>query len=173
MSATLASKSVEYTGKPLEYQHFVIGLERLDNILPEIRAMYLVHWAETEVLYLTRQPSIDHERLRDLDVMGKCCQFTVRDMRGNLSGNLCYTLNTSTHFKGMKMATEVAFYLLPDARKGRLALKVVQYAEDMLKSRGVKLIGMSDKSPCGGKSLAKLMDKMDYKPVSLNYIKEV
>jgi hypothetical protein len=158
---------------PVQYSGFVIGVERMADIEPEIRAMHLVHWAETEVLYLRRSPDVDYPRLIALEKLNCMVLFTVRDNAGNLVGNLMYYLGPSTHFKGTQMATEDSFFLAQEARKGRLAIKLVGYAEGVLKKMGVGMVGMSDKAPCGGKSLARMMGMLDYQPVATIYIKEL
>ena len=84
-----------------------------------------------------------------------------------------YYVGPSMHTKSVLQATEDAFYLLPEHRNGMLAIYYLQYAESVLKQMGIKRIGMSDKSPCGGKSLESLMKRMGYKQVAIAYCKEV
>lgn len=162
-----------YHANPVQYNGYVIGCESMENALEEIKHMHVTHWNETEILYLTRPIDIDYDRVIAIEKSNRLRLFTVRDSEGTLVGNLMYYLGKSTHFKGMTQATEDSFFLYKHVRQGRLAIKLLKYAEDVLVAGGVQLIGMSDKGPCGGKSLAKMMNMLGYNPVSTNYIKEV
>ena len=154
---------------------FVFGLERIANVLHEVKLLHAAHWEETEKLYLSHDINPDYEKYILLEENAMFLLFTCRDTTqdGKLVGDLMYYVDNSMHIKGVLQATEDAFFLLEEARSGRVAIKYLQYAEKVLVELGVKLIGMSDKSPCGGKSLEKFMNRLGYRPVSINYGKEV
>jgi len=164
-----------YGPEPAIIGSYKIGLERMTDIKDEVREIHKAHWDETEIVYITRPLDVDYDRFVELEDAAMFVIFTVRDsaQENKLVGNLMYFLVTSIHIKGMLEATEDAFFLAKEARKGVLAIRFLEFAEKALIAIGVKVIGMSDKAPCGGKSLEKLMGHMGYRPVARYYMKEV
>lgn len=167
-------KAEYFMSTPEGYDGYTFGIEKIETILEEVKVLHNAHWEETEKLYLNYSINPDYERYIELEQLARFVLFTCRNNEtGLLVGDLMYYLASSMHIKGVPQATEDAFFLLKEARNGLVAYKYLQYAGKALEDLGVKLIGMSDKSPCGGKSLAGLMKKAGYRPVSINYVKEV
>ena len=158
---------------PLGTNKYVIGLESISNIVDEIRHVHQAHWDETEVLYLDRPMNPDYDLFMAKEAERQFVLFTVRDTNGELIGDLGYFLGLSTHHEGMLQAKEDFFFINKQHRKSGIATQLLQYAETQLKELGVKLIGMSDKSPCGGKSLEPFLTREGYKKVAIAYVKEV
>ena len=159
---------------PVEYKNYFIGMERLENIVTELKVLHANHYDETEVLYKERKLDPDYEGYTQLEHAGKFVLFTVRDtVTGRLVGDLMYYLGQSVHNKTVLLAREDAFYIVKDHRGGQLAKLFLKFAEDCLLDLGVGQIGMTDKSPCGGKSLGRLLEPLGYKPVALQYVKEI
>jgi len=167
-------EEIKYFGfPPLDAGTHVIGLESINNIKDEIRAVHQEHWDETEVLYLERPMDPDYDLFCAKEAERQFVLFTVRDPDGRLIGNLGYFLGLSTHHTGMLQAKEDFFFVTKEYRKTGVASELLQYAEKHLIELGVKLIGMSDKSPCGGKSLEPFLTREGYKKVAIAYVKEV
>lgn len=152
---------------------YILGVERLSEVVEEIKANFEAHWDETEVNYLTRPMDPDYAMVMDYENRGKYVLFTIRNKELELIGHLMYYLGHSTHHKGMLQAKEDAFFIQKDHRGGALASALLSYAEKCLVRLGVKLIGMTDKSPCGGKSLKSLMEHSGYITTAVVYVKEV
>lgn len=173
-SAEVREEGVKYYGfDPVRYGDYTIGLESIGEILDEIRTLHQEHWDETEVLYLDRPMDPDYELFVSYEGGRRFVLFTVRDPDENLVGDLGYYLGLSTHHAGLLQAKEDFFFITKEHRGGGVARHFLRYAENCLIQLGVKLIGMTDKSPCGGKSLRPLMEAEGYKAVALAYIKEV
>jgi GNAT superfamily N-acetyltransferase len=157
---------------PEFYGGFVYGMEPIMPRKDEFTDIWSQHWGETETLYLDGEVKPDYSLMHDYQVMGKLALFTVRhEETGELAGNLAYYLGPSTHVAGKKQAMEDFFFVSKPYRKGRIALKLLKYAEDCLKQLGVDYIGMTDKSPVGGKSLEKLMTRQGYRQIAVYYMK--
>lgn len=159
---------------PIKYKDYFIGLEKIEEMYNELKKLHAEHYEETETLYKERPMEPDYASYIQLEHEGKFVLFTVRDIEtGRLVGDLMYYLGASVHNKGVMMAREDAFFISKEYRGGRLALKFLKFAETCLLELGVGQIGMTDKSPCGGKSLSKLLEPLGYKPVALQYVKEI
>lgn len=159
---------------PVEYKNYYIGMEKLEGILTELKVLHSNHYDETETLYKEREIDPDYEGYIELEHAGKFVLFTVRDTEtGRLVGDLMYYLGQSAHNKSVLMAREDAFYIVKEHRGGQLAKMFLKFAETSLLQLGVGQIGMTDKSPCGGKSLKRLLEPLGYKPVALQYVKEI
>lgn len=167
-------KSVKYFGFPPEgHGAYTIGLESIGNIVDEIRVLHQEHWDETEVLYKVRPMNPDYDTMVSYEASRRFILFTVRDADNKLVGDLGYYLGLSTHHAGMLQAKEDFFFLTKDHRGGGTARHLLRYAEKCLVQCGVKLIGMTDKSPCGGKSLKPFLEGEGYTTVAMYYMKEV
>jgi hypothetical protein len=59
------------------------------------------------------------------------------------------------------------------AHRGTAVIRLLNYAEDILKRLGVQYITIGDKSPSGGASLGKLLGRRGYKPFAITHIKKL
>ena len=164
-----------YGFQPERQGRYIIGCERVHQVVDELDVLHREHWNETEVLYLNREMDVDYERYIHMEDNGQFLLFTVRDAEDDVRmvGNLIYFIGDSVHTKGYLQAKEDSFFLTKSARSGKLAMDVIKFAEKSLASVGIQSVGMSDKSPCGGRSLDKMMRRLGYKPVAVYYVKEV
>ena len=167
-------EAIQYYGfKQGVYENYIFGLELLRDSIEEIRQIHAQHWDETEVLYLTRPMDPDYEMIASMEANRQFLFFSIRDENAKLIGNFGYYIAPSTHFKDMTIAREDFFFIEKSHRGGHLAAKFYQYTEECLIQLGVKLIGISDKAPCGGKSLKPLLSREGFKEVSTIYMKEI
>ncbi len=163
-----------YGNDPVLYNGYVFGMEKVRNMAPEVLKLWESHWQETEVLYLDSPLIPDIDMLIQYEKSNSFVVFTVRVQdTTEMVGELMYFLGPNSHIKGTVIANEDAFYLRPDHRSGRIAIKLLKYAEEMLSVMGVNYVGMSDKSPAGGKNLGPLMRRCGYKQVAIHYAKQL
>jgi GNAT superfamily N-acetyltransferase len=151
---------------PLEYEGFVIRVERFRDVLPELKPLHFDHWLETEKHRHGLPFDPDYEGMRVRELQGRLLQFTVR-RDGALVGHLRMYLLRSMH-SGTDYASEDTLYLRPKVRGGFLAVKLMRYAEAACISLGVaeirsdsKLINKADV----------LMKRLGYTPVALQFVK--
>ena len=167
------NKGTYYGEEPQAHDTYILGLERMTEMLPEIRKLHADHWDETEVLYLDDKLDPDYEMMEYLEQNARMLCFTIRDGKGNMVGNSMFFLAHSTHIKNVLQATEDTFFISKDHRGGGLAGAFICYIERYLRGLGVVYMGMSDKSPCGGKSLQRLMQANGFKSIAVHYLKKI
>lgn len=124
--------------------NLVFQVERLVDILPEVRELWAQHWRETEGYRDEQGYDPDEVQYLRIEDMGMFLEFTARTPEGRLVGHLGYILHKSRHTRKLN-AVEDYFYLHPEARKGLNAVKFLRYAIEALTKRGCCQIGMSSK----------------------------
>ena len=129
--------------KPKECGEFVFAHEKLEDIIDEMKPLHQAHWAETEKHRHDIEFNPDYETFFKYERAGRCAVFTLRE-GGRLLGGFSLYIDKSMHTKTL-LATEDTLFLLPDARKGRTAMRFIAYAENALKTIGVKEISVSVK----------------------------
>lgn len=167
------SSSGYFVAPPETYHGYTIGLQKVRDVVVELKAIHAAHWRETEASYVAGAMNVDYESFLDAERAARFVLFTVRDDGGQVVGNLAYSLGFSQHQKGKMLAEEKAFFIAEPHRRGGLALKLLGYAEGVLRSLGVNCITMTDKSPAGGTSVEPLVRRRGYVPASLTYVKEL
>ncbi len=83
--------------------------------------------------------NVDWNRYRELDDAGKLATFIAR-RDGALVGYAVFVVQTHIHYQDALVAANSAVYVVPEARVGRVALKLLRYAEIGLKAQGVKKV---------------------------------
>jgi GNAT superfamily N-acetyltransferase len=165
---------VKYYGfAPLEIAAgTVVGIEKISQIVDEMRELHALHYAETETLYLESPFDPDYAQWAQLEREAKFVLFTTR-VDGKLVGYLQYYVYRDAHSRGSLIGREDAFFLRPEVRGQGLAPKLLKYAEDILAKLGCKYIGMSSKGPVGGPDIGPFLESRGYRPVAVFYSKKV
>lgn len=137
---------IDAVGKiqPKDYQGFTFSVESIEAIANEIKPLHRAHWNETEVYRHGLPFNPDYETFIRYERAGRYILFTVRS-GGKLLGNCAMYVDKSTHTQTL-IATEDTLYLLPEARKGRVAQRLVRYVEDVLRLLGASEINISVKT---------------------------
>lgn len=151
-----------------EYKGLVFQVERIRDIVDEIHPLHEAHFAETEkhLEGFELKPNYDFFIATERD--GGLIQFTCRDIEsGRLVGNIRMYINKSLHTDSL-IATEDTYFVLPDFRKGFSALRFWQFAEDCLKSIGVREIHTDSKVV---NQVHRLNEYLGYKHVANAYVK--
>ena len=137
-------------------------IEELKGILPE-------HYDE---LCVTKDfPLVpDYEAYGRLYVAGMLRCITVRE-DGALIGYAIFTVQPHLHYKTCKTAFEDIYFLKKEYRKGRIGIRLFQFAEKELRNEGVNRIVMHTKIHLDNSSLFeylgyKLTDKLYTKILS-------
>ena len=87
--------------------------------------------------------NVDWVRYRELDAAGKLATFIAKrgsGQRGCIVGYAVFVVQTHIHYKDALVAANSAVYVVPDARAGRVVLKLLRYAEIGLMGQGVKKV---------------------------------
>lgn len=145
----------------------IFGWEPLRDCWDEVMELARLHWEETEQ-YQRHPLNPDKERYLHYNDTGYHRQYTVRD-EGRLVGHAGMYLSRSMHTQ-VVMATEDTWYLLPEYRKGRNAIRFYRFIEDDLREHGVQEIHMSAKL---SNSSGRIMEYLGYEFVQKGYLKHV
>ena len=164
----------KYVGfEPEDHGEFFIGIEKIANIVEEIKVLHKAHWEETEG-YKQGEADPNYLAYIALEEKGQFALFTVRSKKTtDLVGYLKYFVFESIHQTGRMEAREDAIYIAKEARKGGLATHLLKYAIEVFKKMGVHQVGMSSKAPCGGPDLGKLLRRQGFAPVAIFYYKDI
>ena len=113
------------------------------DIFDELKSVIPQHYEE---LCVTKEFPLDP----DWDCFARSAEngflrtITVRN-DGELIGYMIFFIHPHYHYKTCKTAFEDLYYLKPEYRKGRVGIKMFQYAEAALKRIGVDRIIMHTK----------------------------
>jgi GNAT superfamily N-acetyltransferase len=161
-----------YAIDPVTVGEYTIGLERMATLLPDIRALHEEECAVTEACWLAWPVNINYFMYLAAEQQNRLVVFTVRHNE-EIVGNLLYFLNEYENVRGALGAGDGGLYITPAHRKGSLALHLMKYAEHCLKQLGVHYITHGDKSPSGGPNLEKFFKHLGYRPIAVEYVKEI
>lgn len=117
------------------------AIESMADVWPEGRELARQHWAETEMAKAGEVFNPKFERYAQYEAMGCYVHFTVRDA-GRLVGQCGMYLVPSMHTQQM-LATEDTWFLLPEYRKGRNAIRFYHFVAAEMKRRGATKITMT------------------------------
>ena len=148
---------------------YCLGIEHIGDIADEVQILHEEHWQETETLYLKEQTDAlrpDYARAAACLDQGQCTIFTARvAATQELIGNMVFFIMRSFHDKDRVSANEDVFFISKPHR-GRLAVHLLDYAEQTLTGFGVKSVGVTDKAPCGGPDLQRFLERRGYQMVA-------
>lgn len=142
-------------------------LEKIRDCYYEVEALGLMHWHETEQ-YRHNQPyKPDRSRFVYYEDEGMFVIYTARD-NGELVGHLGMYIAESMHTQQL-IATEDTLFLRYDYRKGRNAMRLINFMVDDMRRRGVVEIMVTAKNPRVGR----LLEHLDFRPVASQYSLQV
>jgi len=128
----------------VEYGNNLIQVERLEDVLDELKPVHAAHWQETERYRHGIALNPDYNYMINAERNGRLILFTVRNDNG-LVGNCMMYLSRSTHTQRW-VAEEDTIFILPEHRKGRLGVRLIRYVEDVLRNMGVTEIRVTVKT---------------------------
>lgn len=149
-----------------------IGIERFSDMLSEIIPLHRDHYAETEEVYLSGAFDPNYDSLMEMEKDGRFVCFTVR-LGWKMVAYLQYYVFRDVHSKCVLTAREDAFFVHPLVRGQKIAPQLLAYAEDALKTLGCQYVGMTSKAPIGAPDIGPFLERRNYKPVAMYYVKEL
>ena len=151
-----------------EYAGYLIQVELLSAILPELHRLHEMQFQETERHRAGISLSANYDYMRAQERAGRMLQFTARDAATQeLIGNMRMYLYQDLH-AGLLCCKEDTFYVLPAHRGGFLSIRLCQFAERALVSIGVREIYLTTKFVNRASSMAKYLK---FKPVATEHVK--
>lgn len=122
----------------------VFQIEPAAAVHAEILPLADRHWREVEAALYGGEHVIDIDLYTLLERRGAFALITARDdADGSLQGYAAFVLTDKTHCKNILAATCDALYLSPAHRGGLAVLRMLRFAETLLKERGVTRIQYS------------------------------
>lgn len=171
MNSPETIKQPKYYGfDPEHYGDYTFGIERMVDMLPEIRALHQEEVAVTEECWLPWPIEINYFLYIAAEDANKLVVFTIRH-KGQIVGNVLYRIGPYANVRGAIGATDSGLYITPAHRKGRLAFALMGYAEKCLRQMNVNYIVHGDKGPSGGPDLDKFFRHCGYTPFAVEYVK--
>ena len=150
-----------------KHGEYTIQVERFRSIIEELHHLHAAHWLETEKHRHGLELAPNYDAMIEREKAGRLLQFTMRDKHGRLVGNLRMFISTSLHTQ-TEYASEDTLFLLPQHRGGFAVMALLRFAEQALRSIGVREIRANSKVI---NRADVLMRRMGYTPVALEFVK--
>lgn len=150
----------------MTYGDYVFAVERLRDIVSEIHPLHEAHFLETEKHRLGFGLDVNYPYYLEAERDGRLLQLTLR-VAGKLVGNIRMFVGKSLH-TGTLYATEDTFYVLPEYRKGIMAVRFWQYMERAMRQLGALEIRTDSKTL---NRADRLNVYMGYTPIATKFIK--
>lgn len=134
--------------------------------LPELQELFPKHYEE---LCVTKEFPLapDYDALKAL-ADAKMLKCVVCRKGDELVGYILFIVQQHLHYRTCKTAFEDVYYIAPEYRKGRIGIRLFQYAEKVLKNAGVNRIIMHTKVHLDN---SRLFEYLGYKHTDKLYTK--
>jgi GNAT superfamily N-acetyltransferase len=143
--------------------------EFLDSVVEEVKELLESHWDEVALNKDKIKINPDWDTYYALQEQGKLDIFTARD-KGVLVGYFVVLVSTHMHYKDHLFAKNDLIYLAPSHRKGFTGVKLIKFAESMLKEDGVSVLVINTKNH---KPFHKLMKFLGFSSAETLYSKYI
>lgn len=141
--------------------------ERLSECLEEAKPLLAKHWQEIALHKDTIPLAPDYPRYFQLEREQKLCVCTARH-DGKIVGYAVYIYDRQLHYPVFWAESDI-FYVDPECRRPRVAHRLLQFAEESLKRRGVRVAHSRVKiaHPAAGR----VLESIGHIPVEIVYAK--
>lgn len=149
-----------------------VGIERMSDMLEELADLHRMHYEETETQYLDHEYAPNYKSYMDMEEDGRFVVFTCR-VGLKMVGYLQYYVFRDMHSQHVLQAREDAFFIHSLARGKKIAPQLLAYAEDALRALGCQYVGMTSKAPVGAPDIGPFLERREYRPVAVYYVKKL
>jgi len=143
--------------------------EFLDSVVEDAKGLLESHWDEIALNKDKIKINPDWDTYYALQEQGKLDIFTARD-EGVLVGYFVVFVYPHIHYKDHLFAKNDLLYLAPSHRKGFTGVKLIKFAEKMLKEDGVSVLVVNTKNH---KPFHKLMEFLGFSSAETSYSKYI
>jgi GNAT superfamily N-acetyltransferase len=144
--------------------------EAIEDVIGEIRPLLERHWQE-----VAHYPDIpltpNWDAYEQFQTAGILRIYTGRDY-GRLIGYSVFTVHKGVHYSTSLEADEDLVFVLPEHRKGRFGLQLMQFAERQLAAENVQLVKRRTKV-AERLNFGALLERMGYEPIDVIYGKRL
>lgn len=147
--------------------------EALNDVIGEIGPLLTRHWHEV-AHYHDIPLTPNWAAYAQLQALGALRIYTGRDDGKDrlLIGYSVFTVHQGVHYALSSEADEDLLFVLPEYRKGRFGLKLMQFAERELEAEGVQLIKRRTKV-AERLNFGAMLERMGYEPIDVVYGKRL
>lgn len=161
-----------YTYPPRFLGSAVFGIERVSDMLEELAGLHRMHYEETETEYMDHEYAPNYPSYMEMEKDGRFVVFTCR-IGLKMVGYLQYYVFRDMHSQHVLQAREDAFFIHPLVRGKKIAPQLLAYAEDALRALGCQYVGMTSKAPVGAPDIGPFLERREYRPVAVYYVKKL
>ena len=150
-----------------DYKGYRFQAESLAGVLPELHALHVSHYQETERHRAGLAMDPDYAGFLERERAGRLIQFTARTEAGELVANMRVVIGRSSHTQTL-FCEEDTFYVVPAHRGGFMAVRLWQFVENAVRSIGVREVRFSSKLANRADQMARYLK---YTPVATQFVK--
>jgi len=143
--------------------------ERAHDLWDEIQPLVARNWEETGC-FKDVPLAPDRARYEAMDSVGKLFCYTARD-EGELIGYGIFYLDWSLHYSTTRQSGQDVFFIVPEHRNGRVALKFLEYIIAQLKEEGAQVDFQHVMN--GHPELGRLLEHLGYQLIGFIYGKRL
>jgi GNAT superfamily N-acetyltransferase len=141
--------------------------EFLSQVQSDIEPLINLHWKEIALNQDNIKLNPDWEAYANLEAEGKLQIFTARE--GDLLvGYFVVTLGYNIHYKDHLCASNDVIYMHKDYRKGFAGIRLIKFAEKVLREDGVSTLTINTKVH---QPFDKVLERLKFKPIERVYSK--
>lgn len=122
------------------------------------------HWAEIahyqDIPYAPRWDAYEN-----LERLGMLRIYTAR-LDGQLVGYCVFVVMHNIHYGSSLEASEDVLFLVPEQRNGRIGIRLIKFADELLRSEGVQLVKRHVKF---AHDHGPILERMGYEPIDQIY----
>lgn len=144
--------------------------ETFDQAYAEAKPFILNNHAEINTDIQTPL-EVDENMYREANKIGLLKVFTARGNEGKLVGYSAVWIHKSLHFMSETHATQDVFYVRPEYRGRMVGVRLIRFAETVLRDLGVKVI--NHHAHVHNLQLGVMLERMGYVPKSYNYLRRL
>lgn len=134
------------------------NVENMADVLPEIKPLHLAQWAELAGLLPDEPFNPDYDRYCSLQQSGGAMLATAR-RDGRLIGCCQFYINRDMWTQQRYASCEL-LYVIPEERKGWMAINFFRYAHDALRHNGIRSV--RGFSAVGNRAARTMLKKLGY-----------
>lgn len=144
--------------------------EKLADVWDDFHRLASLHWKETELYRHEQVMAPDKDSYIHYNNIGFHILYTARDDNDFMCGYCGMYVRNSMHTQ-KPVASEDTFYLMPEYRRGRNAMRFYQFVEnDLFKNKNVTEITQTTKH--AAKNAARLLDFLGYENIGYVFAKQ-
>lgn len=126
------------------------------------------HWQEiAHYLDIPYAPMWD--RYEMLEASGALRIYTAR-LSGQLVGYCVFVLAMNIHYGSSLEANEDVLFLVPEQRKGRIGIRLIKFADELLRAEGVQVVRRHVKF---AHEFGAIYERLGYEPVDQIYMRRL